>query len=366
MDTQALCDLEELALKAALKSGTIEDIEKATSIAKQASEIRKVLSDSSNQPKLVRYEEFKAWAALLVPFLSIATLALTVYIQAAQLKATREANQDTQWRETQKNVLSQLSRPSTVIADPSMAMSILEPYLSDDRFGRDAKLLAINLLSSVPSSDRFKDFFLSHHIGEASSDAHLLETLGRDLYNNLVELDERISEANHAPILDAARNAMIDDIEFVTEKLCVLFHTDAALVRNLDLRDIFLLNGDLSGLDVLDADLPGANLQNVNVEKTRLIGTVKFTKAHFVDTHWWDAREISKPLLQFLMTNQYPFFDNNKVSYTVPPPDRLRYVTGVLRLCKQAGLVCRSDEIKYGTPPDQNAIQIKDAAPARK
>jgi hypothetical protein len=165
---------------------------------------------------LLRYEEVKSWATILVPFLSIATLAVTVYIQAAQLKATREANQDTQWRETIKNVLSQLSRPTTVSADPSLAMSLLEPYTSDERFGRDATRLGINLLTAVPSSDRFKDFFLSHHIGESWSDLQLLTGLGRDLFNNLSELDNRIRELNHSPVFEVAREATVEDIEFIT------------------------------------------------------------------------------------------------------------------------------------------------------
>jgi hypothetical protein len=188
MDIDALRALEDMATKAALQSGRIEDVEKATNIAKQTAEIQKATSDRTNQPKLARYEEVKTWAALLVPFLSIATLAVTVYIQAAQLKATREANQDTQWRETVKNVLSQLNKPPSVVADPALAMSLLEPYTSNDRFGREATLLAIHLLSTVPSSERFKDFILSHHVGENWSDARLLTDLDRDFYNALLNL----------------------------------------------------------------------------------------------------------------------------------------------------------------------------------
>ena len=114
MDLQDLEALQQRAFEIASQSGQIADVEKAVSIAKQVVDARKAATDSINQPKLLRYEEWKAWAALLVPFLSIATLAVTIIIQAAQLKATREASENTEWSETLKNVLSQLSRPATV------------------------------------------------------------------------------------------------------------------------------------------------------------------------------------------------------------------------------------------------------------
>jgi len=359
MDAEALRALEDKAMKAAMDSGRIDDLEKATNIAKQSAEIQKATSDSSSQPKLLRYEEFKTWAALLVPFLSIATLAVTVYIQAAQLKATREANRDTQWRETEKNVLSQLSKPPSVIADPALAMTLLEPYTSDDRVGREATVLAVHLLSTVPSSDRFKDFFLSHHIGESWTDVTFLTGLSREVFGNMLELDTRIAEPSHPSILDAARGATIDDIEFLTERLCALYRANPTLTRGADFRDVFLLNGDLSGVDLTDADFTGAKLQNVNFANADLGGNVRFKNVAFVDSDWWDARRIGTPLLPFLIANQYPFFDNEHVTYDVAPPDRPHYAELVRKLCDKAELACKSDDVKYGDAPAQKQSQPK-------
>ena len=128
MDLDSLQQLQQTATDTALKSGKIEDIEKAVNITKEFIDMQKTLSDTSNQPALVRYEEFKTWAALIVPFLSIATLAVTIYMQTIQLDATREANETSKWQETVRNVLSQMSKPASVVPDPALAMSLLEPF----------------------------------------------------------------------------------------------------------------------------------------------------------------------------------------------------------------------------------------------
>jgi hypothetical protein len=170
-------------------------------------------------------------------------------------------------------------------------------------------------------------------------------------------LDSRVKEPAHNPILDAARESTIENIEFVTQQLCVLYRSKATSTRAADFRDVFLLNGDLHDLDLTGADITGSKFQNVNLANTDLGGDVKFRDSHFVDSHWWDAREIAKPLLQFLIENQYPYFDNTKVSYTVSPLDKQRYVERVQELCKKASLVCQSASIRYGVPPSPKEAQ---------
>src|SRR5262245_1924545 len=97
--------LEELANKATQlvsESGRVEDLEKAASIAKMAAEVSKQNSDAVSQAKTLRYEGWKSFATLIVPLLTVATLFVTVYIQYQQISATREANEDTEWRESVK------------------------------------------------------------------------------------------------------------------------------------------------------------------------------------------------------------------------------------------------------------------------
>src|SRR5439155_7751041 len=129
-------------------------------VSKLVAESHKNVTDSQNQYRVLRFEGFKSWAAILVPLLSILTLAVTIGMQYAQLSETHQANADLQWRETVKNVLSQLkggtlssaalARGGTTQADPLLAMSLLKPYLSDERYGKDATELALLVLARVP------------------------------------------------------------------------------------------------------------------------------------------------------------------------------------------------------------------------
>jgi hypothetical protein len=359
MDIDALHELQKLAVQTALQSGRIEDLEKAANITKQVADVNKASSDTVNQPKLLRYEEFKAWATLIVPFLSIATLAVTIFIQSAQLNATREANEDTQWRETVKNVLSQLNKPSSVVADPALAMSLLEPYAANNRYQKDAIFLSVELLSRVPSSDRFVDYFQSHQLGEKQSDIPFLTMLGRELYSNLAEVNYRLQQPAAPQILKPASNALFDDIEFLSGKLCGLYHSPGTTTPPADLRDLFLVKCDLSGVNLTGVDLTGAKLQSVNLKDAILGGNVKFSeeKTFFVDTHWWDAREISRPLLKFLIDKQYPYFDNEGVQYNVPPPEKRIYIDLVRQLCGKVNLHCDPSTLQYGEPPAAKSVK---------
>jgi hypothetical protein len=357
-EEHSLRELQQQAVQSALKSGRIEDLEKAANITKQAIDAQKAVTDNKNQPKLVRYEGFKTWAALIVPLLSIGTLLVTIYIQAGLLKATTEANEDTQWRETVKNVLSQLDKKPSSVADPALAMSLLEPYSSDSRFGRDATLLAVQLLSRVPSSDRFKEYFLSHHVGETQSDISFLTTVNRELFNDFADLDHRLKqplEPREKLTVMQMRDTFVDDIEFITERLCTLYRAQHTTTALTDLRDVFLMNGDLSGVNLTGADLSGSKFETTNFANANLIGNIKFMDTSFVDSNWWDAREIAKPLLKYLIEEQYPYFDSEGVIYFVPPPNKQQYFEKVRQLCQKVGLACEPESLKYGTPPPKKA-----------
>jgi hypothetical protein len=354
MNLEDLRKLQEQAVQTALNSGRIEDVEKAANITKQLLDAEKSAKDAEVAPKLFRYEEPKSWATLLVPLLSILTLAVTVYMQSNQLQATREAEQDKQWLENVKNVLAQLDKKPQQVSDPAIASALLEPYAADKRFGTHARQLTIELLTRVPSAERFSDYFVSHHIGEQWSDVQLLTTVSREIFANLNEIELRLQKQPGNELLNAARDASVADLIFLTEKLSALYHLPDANPRAADFRHVLLIDGNLAKLDLADADLTGAKLQNVNLTDTVLGPGIKFQDVAFVDTHWWDAKEISKPLLSHLIENFYPYFNNADVQYATPPPDRVTYVKLVMQLCSKAGVPCQGDKLKYGEPPTPN------------
>src|SRR5215468_2959408 len=98
MDSDRLHQLEQQAYATAMKSGSLEDIERAANIAKQIADMEQAAVENKSRRKLVLYEALKTFAILLVPLLSVLTLAATIYMQTALLKATREANEETDCR----------------------------------------------------------------------------------------------------------------------------------------------------------------------------------------------------------------------------------------------------------------------------
>jgi hypothetical protein len=129
MDSDRLHQLEQQAYATAMKSGSWEDIERAVNIAKQIADMEQAAAENKNRPKLVRYEALKAFAVLLVPLLSVFTLAVTIFIQAALLKATREANEDTDCGENVRNVLVEQGKtPVTTEGDEVKLASVMAAF----------------------------------------------------------------------------------------------------------------------------------------------------------------------------------------------------------------------------------------------
>ena len=83
-------------------------------------------------------------------------------------------------------------------------------------------------------------------------------------------------------------------------------------------------------MDLSGANLDRARFEDVNFTNAKLEGDITFEGASFVDSHWWDAGAISKPLLEKLITEFYPYFDPENVTYLTPPPEKSKYIKLVL------------------------------------
>src|SRR5712692_7221465 len=108
-DGETLQKLQAAAVEKAFSTKEVADLEKAVSIIKTIADREKTANDNRNQPRLLRYEQYKTLSTAVVPLLTLLTLAFTVWVQASQVRVTQEANDDLEWRDTAKNVLSQLS-----------------------------------------------------------------------------------------------------------------------------------------------------------------------------------------------------------------------------------------------------------------
>src|SRR4030081_1910976 len=112
-DERDLRELRQAAVGQALNTKQVADIEKAVSVIKAITDRAKTELDNQNAPKMLRREGWKTFAAVVVPLVTLATLAFTLYTQNEERRLSRDAQDDLQWRETVKDVLAHISPAGT-------------------------------------------------------------------------------------------------------------------------------------------------------------------------------------------------------------------------------------------------------------
>jgi hypothetical protein len=359
----SLTRLQESAIKTAAASLSLVDIEKAANIAALAAQTEKNLRDGQNQRSLLRFEAFKSWAAILVPFLSIVTLFVTIAMQYAQLGATREASADTQWRENEKNVLEQLRGPTP---DPLLATSLLQSYIGDPRYGRQAIDLSLLVLSNVPSSEVFKDYFVSRKIEVNLETLASILALDRSLWRRHTDINEFLADKDpntmgthgYPPSLSreqalAIEKALLTELTFLSGEIGGFIKTQNGRNESLDLRRVLLTNADLAGSNFGDALLEDSQMENLNLDGANLGAIVRYADSAWFGSNWWDAKAINPPLLEFLMKSWYPYHSPD-FNYPTRPPLKEAYTEKVLGLCRKSGLHCETNKILYGAPAAKN------------
>jgi hypothetical protein len=82
----------------AASATTASDYKTVAEALKALADYEKASTDATNQTKLIRYESIKSFSTGIVPFLTLLTLAITIYFQWSQAVITSRANEDAQWR----------------------------------------------------------------------------------------------------------------------------------------------------------------------------------------------------------------------------------------------------------------------------
>jgi hypothetical protein len=354
--------LERLATERAASSQDLNDLEKAAAAAKMFADARKTRSDLQYSSSHIRLEEAKSWAFLAIPVLLLVALFVFVPGPDQQARAMREANGESQWHEVERNFISQLNTaPPTGRPDVLLLTTPLQPFLNDPRHGKEAADLGLLALSHLASSDAFQDYFVSRNIRISQQNLVAVTTLDRTLYTNFNELDDTVTAeaaAGAAPRVtlsreqtQRARDAVLLELTFLSGRLGAYFRNnfrDAPL--NADLRRLYLKNVDLSNVDFGRSSIDNCEWEGVSLTGADLSAIQDYDNSQWIDANWWDAKRISKPLLSYLIANQYPYHPP-VTDYANAPRSRDAYADKVSALCNAAGLGCIADRFPYGTPP---------------
>lgn len=363
--------LEHLANQKASSSQNVSDLEKAASAAALIASARKSREDLKHHVYRLRLGDAQAWAFLAIPFLILVGLLVFLPRPNQQAQALRETSDDAQFRDVEKTFLAQVTQTGA-LARPDLLLltTPLQPYLNDPRYAREASDIAILALSHAASPDGFQDYFVSRNIRIDARNLPAIFALDRALYTNFNELDDALNSdaTSYASLIvgrplsreqgQRARDGILLELTFLSGKMAAYLRAHRSEPLNADMRRVYFKSIDLSGVLFGKSNLEGCQWEGVSLAGADLSGVTEFDNSQWIDASWWDAKSVSKPLLSYLIANQYPYHPP-VVDYTNAPSSPDVYRDRVMKLCRAVDLSCDAAKLTYGTPPGKKDKPVK-------
>lgn len=248
------------------------------------------------------------WIPLFAPMIAIVILAITVWFQAGQLSATREANEDAQFREVIKTVAQAHDTESEFTA-----FLLFKPFLNSKRYRDMTRQMIITILPKVELYDTFEDLLSSLFPNPTFADAQSLARIARTQTRRLHSLDHHLEHLKHDPPIDSAlkahmeedavghqRETLLEEIRLVNNYLGKAMSSPTAGAGSVDLSLILFYRCDWSNRDLRGVNIEGANFDGVNLNGAGLRGIVGFETSDWTGTAWWQAKSIDRNLLRYL------------------------------------------------------------------
>jgi hypothetical protein len=308
----------------------------------------------------------------------VLTLAVTLWNQAQQQRESQRSKDDEAWRSAISEFKS-ASDKRTGIAGPLSEVR-LKPFLKSPIYGDQANQLARLLLPHIADVEGFKDLFDSVKWQSLSEMASVDRSINR-YYDYLTSQSKSLEGERSAAVsasgvaaagssalpsppaaanqrvssidsrkatLDEEQSHVLKEILYVSRRMSENAHAGALSTKNLDLEDTWLNGCDLSRLDLSGAILTNSLLQNVDLTGARLTSVTEIDNLSINATAWWNAGEISPPLLRALMDFADPGLDGGKISGW---PTKEQYIAKVVHLCELAKMDCPEGKIKFTVAP---------------
>jgi hypothetical protein len=354
--------LERLANQKAASSQNVSDLEKAASAAALIANARMSREDLKHHSYRLKLGDAKSWAFLATPFLILVGLLVFLPRPNQQAQAMLQTGNDAQFHEVEKTFLSQVTQTGSLARPDLLLLSApLQPYLNDPKYAKEAGDLSILALARVASSDAFQDYYVSRNIRIDEHNLGTILTLDRMLYTNFNELDDALNSdatSNTSAVLgrplskeqgQRARDGILLELTFLSSRIASHIRNHNSEPLDADLRRVYFKGIDLNAVAFGKSNLEGCQWEGVSLVNADLSQISEFDNSQWIDASWWDAKSISKPLLTYLIANQYPYHPP-VVDYSNAPSSPEVYHQKVMKLCVDAGLTCDPAKISYGAP----------------
>lgn len=383
---------------------SLDDLKKIADLSKAVADARKANTDARNQSaqiklqtRQLRLERLKSWSTFLVPVVSIVTLLATIIIQSLQLSATRQQNEDTQWRE----LLSSLNVANKdYAADVTVAPRLLS-FLNSERYREQARRISIRLLGQITNEAGFK--FLFHTLMASEKDLESIISIARTLtgtkfsiesecqeitakydYTKFLglcdlsltekQLREMVRSAEDSTRLYALRrafNGLSAELSFISLELSQLLkaqygvstgNVGASRDVKVNLSDVYIHGGDFSKID-----FSGFNMTNTVMNYLRLDGSIlvpsQAAGLQMAGTAWWKVDAIDEQLMTTFLSAAFPYYAEGVAYPAGDEPTEEVWRSRVAVLCVPLRELCRPENLKFGKASHDGARQQVQPSP---
>ena len=257
---------------------------------------------------VARQKRHHFWIPLFAPMIAIVILAITAWFQSRQLSATREANEDSQFREVIKTVAQAHDTESEFTA-----FLLFKPFLDSKRYHDMTRQMIITILPKVELYDTFEDLLSSLFPNPTFADAESLARIARMQTRRLHSLDHRLEHLKHDPPIDGAlkarieedavghqRETLLEEISLINNYLGKTMSSPSAGTGSVDLSFILFYRCDWSNRELRGVNIEGTKFDGVNLKGAELRGITGAESSDWTGTAWWQAKSIDGNLLRHL------------------------------------------------------------------
>jgi uncharacterized protein YjbI with pentapeptide repeats len=357
-------------------ANSLAEYKTAAEALKALADYERITAENANQKHALRSEWIRTAATSIVPFLTLLTLAVTIYFQWSQATLTARANEDAQWRAVAES-MSKAPGPTTDI----VITTALMPFYDSPRYSDQAYEMVFLLVRRISDRNAFETVFRTAFGSAGWSNIHHVVRIGRVLNENFKDVDDlfnllggadnleklsakprsRLKTGRDVDIFRAAhaRGEVLFAQQFLANQVGDLLRNNApaTAARYFDFSGFTFFESDLSNADLSGLDLSGADFQRVQVNGA-ILAPAKFNAINMVGTAWWDAKTISPEFLAHLLSKRAPDFEGEYHFLTGqdgPRVSREDYLEKVLVLCGEARISCDFERARLSTPtPNRN------------
>jgi hypothetical protein len=303
------------------------EIDKTTAeVEKIKIDIKHSLAETENILHLRNTDGKRFWFGVLAPAVSAFALVFTLWNQihtsSEERELKRAADEATQWRSFLVNTKDSTSNTAGLILNRS--------FFKSQTYSQEALEVAANVYLPHASSKSVFDFvYIEFADSINKSNYRFLVDLTHNLATRVSTIQSSLSK--NKPKIDTAKTQKLtillsevnEELRISGRRLKQIVYgktgTHSKNTEEIILDNAYFIKTNFHQLNFGHASLTNTVFDNVNVDEADLSNISLLQNSNWNGTAWWRAKEVSKPLLKYLV-KKFPY--DPKVKYYDPLRER--------------------------------------------